>query len=125
MLLVEEREKDFDCFTKDEIIAKAYDMKQDLVEEYLPLMHLYFPDFEIKLEKPTTGWLDNFLERQNLKTLKGEAMEDDRKDVATTGTVKLWFEKIFEQCKEIKMQIQCVLLILMKSWQTLVIKVKL
>jgi len=77
-------------------------MKQDLVEEYLPLMHLYFPDFEIKLEKPTTGWLDNFLERQNLKTLKGEAMEDDRKDVATTGTVKLWFEKIFEQCKEIK-----------------------
>jgi len=87
--------------TQHDIITKAYDMKQDLVEHFLPLMKLYFEDFEYKVEEPTKGWVKAFIDRLKLKKVKGESMEENRRDNATTGSVKLWFEEIIKQVPEL------------------------
>jgi len=85
----------------DEVIKEAYNIKTYLVENALPIMNQYFPNFECNVEEPTKGWVESFIERVDLKK-KGETLEHDRSEVGTTGSVRLWFEVIEKVLPEIK-----------------------
>ena len=48
-----------------------------------------------KQKKPTSGWVQKFKQRHNLKSRVVERLEVQRSDFGTTGTLSHWFDEIF------------------------------
>ena len=73
-----------------------------MVEDVLPLMQSFFPNFEHNVERKTKGWVQEFINNWELKLKKGEGLDKDRSNFGTTGSIKLWYKTIEESVEEIK-----------------------
>jgi hypothetical protein len=70
-------------------------MKRDIEAKAFEIMKEYYPKFTLPdCDLPSCSWVESFMKRLNIVTMKESPMEKERSENATVGNVQYWFDLI-------------------------------